>query len=409
LLAEFSIIKTFLSYELWNKYSPLLVATDFPDECQFLYRVLDSFHQTNTEGQDLHLQDLANLFFSQNKKDKEFYEGVFDTLSSYEPNVETIKQLVMGLKRTRMCRELSLTAYDVGEGKKDFSEVQKLLEQMQDVPATEEEEDIFTTDDLDTLLNATYRTPGLRWRCHTFNRSLGSLRKGDFGFIFARPEVGKTTLLASEVTFMAPQGEGPVLWINNEEVSEKVKSRVVQAALGITQEQMLANSARWNSEYRQLIGSRILIPKHHVTRKEEIERLCKKWRPSLIIIDTIDNITGFKADREDLVLGAIYRWGRSLAAQYGPVIGVCHADSTAEGVRWLNMNHVVNAKTEKQKHADFIIGVGKVHDAGWDNVRFIGISKNKLTGDHGVTEEQHRHAKLEILIDAIHARYEDIT
>jgi hypothetical protein len=405
---EFSLIKAFLSYDVWSSYNGYVTAKDFPDEVQFLYRVLDSFHKTNDEGTSLHLQDLANLFFSQSSKDKDFYEGVFTQLSSYEPNIETIKQLCISLKRSRKLRELSITAYEAAEGKKEYKAVEELLEALKEPEIPEEEEDFFVTDDLDTLLNETYRTPGYKWRSHTLNKSLGSLRKGDFGFIFARPEVGKTTLLASEITFMAPQGEGPVLWINNEEVSAKVKSRAVQASMGLTQEQMLSNTARWNAEYTQLLGNKILIPKQHITRKEEIERLCKLYQPSLIIIDTIDNVTGFKADREDLVLGAIYKWGRGLAAQYGPVIGVCHADGTAEGQKWLNMNHVANAKTEKQKHADFIIGIGKIHDVGWENVRFIGISKNKLTGDQGVTEEQFRHGRMEILIDPTHARYEDI-
>jgi replicative DNA helicase len=64
---------------------------------------------------------------------------------------------------------------------------------------------------------------------------LGSLRKGDFGFVFARPETGKTTFLASEISFMAEQlsdDDGPSLWINNEEQSEKPMLRCIQATLG---------------------------------------------------------------------------------------------------------------------------------------------------------------------------------
>ena len=62
------------------------------------------------------------------------------------------------------------------------------------------------------LYNETIATPGLRWRLGSLNRMLGSLRKGDFGFIFARPETGKTTFLASEVTNFATQLEQPILW-----------------------------------------------------------------------------------------------------------------------------------------------------------------------------------------------------
>jgi hypothetical protein len=45
------------------------------------------------------------------------------------------------------------------------------------------------------------------------------------------------------------------------------------------------------------------------------------------------------------------------------------------------MNNVANAKTSKQAEADWILGIGAVHDQGWESVRFMNISKNKLFGD----------------------------
>ena len=49
--------------------------------------------------------------------------------------------------------------------------------------------------DLAKLHDSQVATSGLRWRLNWLNKALGSLRKGDFGFIFARPETGKTTFL----------------------------------------------------------------------------------------------------------------------------------------------------------------------------------------------------------------------
>ncbi|MCL5460081.1 hypothetical protein M3M33_15700, partial [Loigolactobacillus coryniformis] len=83
-----------------------------------------------------------------------------------------------------------------------------------------------------------------------------------------------------------------------------------------------------------------------------IEDLCSKYSPSLVVIDQIDKVKGFTGDREDLKLGAIYQWARELAKTHCPVIGVCQADGTAEGVKWLNMGHVTSAKTTKQAEAD---------------------------------------------------------
>lgn len=141
--------------------------------------------------------------------------------------------------------------------------------------------------------------------------------------------------------------------------------------------------------------------------RRTVEKICKQLKPSLIIFDQIDKIQGFDADREDLHLGAIYMWARELAKEYAPVIGVCQADGTGEGVKWLTMSNVANAKTAKQAEADWIVGIGKVHDNGYENVRYLHASKNKLIGDED-TDPNQRHGKREVLIKPQVARYEDI-
>lgn len=199
-----------------------------------------------------------------------------------------------------------------------------------------------------------------------------------------------------------------VLWLNNEEVNDKVKSRVYQAACGVTLEQLLSNPAKWDAVYKEKLAGKILMPKQNTYSKWDVEKLCKKYKPSLIVVDQIDKITGFKADREDLELGAIYQWARELAKEYGPVIAVCQADGSGENKKWLNMSNVANAKTSKQAEADWILGIGAIHDTGWEDFRFLCISKNKLSGDKD-TDSSLRHGKLTCRIRAEIARYKDIT
>ena len=125
------------------------------------------------------------------------------------------------------------------------------------------------------------------------------------------------------------------------------------------------------------------------------------------MFDQIDKIGGFAEDRDDLKLGAIYQWARELAKTYCPVIGICQADGTAEGVKWLTMAHVSNAKTSKQAEADWILGIGRTHDAGYEDVRHFCISKNKLVGDSDSIPSE-RHGRWDVLIEPLTARYKDI-
>jgi len=156
----------------------------------------------------------------------------------------------------------------------------------------------------------------LRWRLDSLNKSLGSLRKGDFGFIFARPETGKTTFLASETTRMAQQAKRSVLWINNEEQCDKVMVRCYQAALGLTHVELFRDIPHAKAEFDKRLGDRFKMVDGVSMSATDIERLCAQLDPELIILDQIDKIRGFKNDREDLRLGEIYVWARELAKQY---------------------------------------------------------------------------------------------
>ena len=266
---------------------------------------------------------------------------------------------------------------------------------------------MFVTDDLNELYNQTCALPGLTWRLQSLNTILGPLRKGDFGFLFARPETGKTTFLASEVSNFAQQVDTPVFWINNEEQGSKVMTRLYQSVLGLTIDELMGSRDENQREYYKRTRRNIKFLDDASIHKRQIEDICAKITPSLVVIDQIDKVKGFAGDREDLKLGAIYQWARELAKAYCPVIGVCQADGTAEGVKWLNMGHVTSAKTTKQAEADFIIGIGKTNEQGMEQTRYINVSKNKLLGGAG-TDPSRRHGFCEVIIEPMYARYREI-
>jgi hypothetical protein len=141
--------------------------------------------------------------------------------------------------------------------------------------------------------------------------------------------------------------------------------------------------------------------------RRDVERLVEQLNPSLVVYDQIDKIKGFANDREDLRLGSIYQWARELAKGSHASLGVCQADGHAEGVRYLTMEHVANAKTAKQAEADFILGIGKAADQELASARFLNISKNKLLGDADSRQEL-RHGRFEVLIEPTVARYRDV-
>lgn len=403
-----SIIKLALQKTNWEQLKDL-AHTDFPEELQPIWLALEAQY-TKTDVESLSELDLAALLFTNSVKKQELYTGIVDTLLKHDVSEQVTHELVKQIKLSKVFRELSLKAYDAAEGRASLDDI-RLLTQQLDVPVEDNSPSPFVIGSLSELLGRTYEQMGLRWRTPWLNKALGSLRRGDFGFVFARPETGKTTFLASEVSFMAEQladDAGPIIWFNNEEQGDKVYLRVYQASLGVDLISLRINVEVNDKQFIKNTKDKIKIVDRANISKSFVEQICRKYKPSLIIFDQIDKIQGFKADREDLMLGSIYVWARELAKYYCPVIGICQSGGTGENIRYLTMNHVANAHTAKQAEADWILGIGFIHDTGWENIRFFNISKNKLQGDVD-SDPKLRHGKTEILIQPEIARYREMS
>lgn len=183
--------------------------------------------------------------------------------------------------------------------------------------------------------------------------------------------------------------------------------RCVQASLGVNALDLFGNLNGNQTTFNNNGGQCIKIFDSANIHRRQVEQLCKELNPSIVIFDQIDKIKGFADDRDDLRLGAIYIWARELAKTYCPVIGVCQADASGEGKRWLTMENVANAKTAKQAEADWILGIGKTHDSALEYMRHLHLSKNKLSGDSD-TDPSLRHGKCDVSIDPQIARYIDV-
>lgn len=402
---ELNLLKAFLNPEHYSKYRNYLSLRDLPKEAKPILEGIDSWYKQSKETPTV--EDISNIVIARGVLEKELplVNVYLDGMKSTDGNM-TVEALLERVKDKAVMQQVAVTAMAVMEGRAPKQDVLSLLDTIRR-PALVKCE--YVTDDLDEILNEIVRVKGLRWRLESLNKALGSLRKGDFGFLFARPETGKTTFLASEITYMANQlvkEAGPILWFNNEEQGKKVKLRLYQAALGARLDQLLRNPARAKDAYIEKTHGKIKLIDASGMGRREIEAITAQESPSLIVFDQLDKVTGFKADRPDLELGDIYQWARDLAKSNCPVIGASQADALAEGERWLHMGHVSGAKTSKQAEADFILGIGKSHEAGSDYIRYLSISKNKLPGDED-SDPAMRHAKINLIIRPDIARYED--
>ena len=254
---------------------------------------------------------------------------------------------------------------------------------------------------IEDIIAAEENEVGFRYRLGCLNAGVKPLRGGDFMIFAARPDAGKTTAIASEVTFMAPQvdklypGEDrSILWLCNEGPSRQIVYRTFQAALGITDEAMFKLSKQPHKQYGNMlranyveaIGGRpgaLRVFPIHDKYNFDVEDIMKQYRPALVVADMIDNVKfggelANMGSRTDQVLEAMYQWFRHKGVQYdSAMIATSQLSADAEGVMWPAQSMLKDSKTGKQGAADVIVVMGKTNEPNLAGSRYISTPKNK--------------------------------
>lgn len=249
-----------------------------------------------------------------------------------------------------------------------------------------QKESPFVEDDIEDIMKELVEEEGgLRWKLQCLQDDLGSLCGGVLGHIFARPNTGKTSFLACEVTNFARQ-LGPdenIIWFNNEERGRKVKARLYNAMLGATSDAIWRDVARAKTEFQRRNGTAIRLFDSGIITFGDLRDVIKEYSPKLIVIDQADKVhfKGMTGMEIPIRLKELYKHYRELAKETDiPIITVGQASADADGKKWIRPEWMDYSKTGKYAEMDFIIGIGKTHEEGEAALRFLNISKNKMKG-----------------------------
>lgn len=282
----------------------------------------------------------------------------------------------------------------------------------------------WVTTTIAELLKEEENDTGLHWRLACLNMSMRPLRGGDLGVIAGRPDKGKTSFLASELTFMAAQvaqmynNECCIIWLNNEGPGKRIIQRLYQAALDLTIPEMVALHNTPSTKgfahlldemYAAAMGGRldmIRVMDIHGMKSHEVEDILRKVPFGLAVWDMIDNVqfdgaTSNGGERTDQLLEAMYQWVRILSVKYDrPMLATSQISNDGDGLQFPTLGMLKDSKTGKQGAAEFILPIGATNDPNMAGSRFISLTKNKL----------HRHGgpkdpRCEVLFDGERSRY----
>jgi hypothetical protein len=292
-------------------------------------------------------------------------------LGAPEPNRSSFLD---SLYHLRACGFYSNLAEDLGKGTLSVDQAEA---KARGFVRQKPEDETLTNFTLTDLANQ-QRTGGFYWRLEDLNKSLGPLRKGDFVVVAKRPEVGGTSFLVSEQTYMLEQTDGNAIIFNNEEAPDKVYSRIVSAALGIDYRKLLGDPAKYQAMYEKWKGKSQLDLVHDTSMTiSSIHKKLEEKAYDLIGINVLLKIGGTGKLEDHDKFQELGEECRRIAQSYGPVIAIVQADPSAEGMEYIPQDRIYKSKTALQGEADALIMIGS-GDPILDTTRYIHIAKNKL-------------------------------
>jgi len=402
---ERALLKIFEDPENW-KYLPLIQKRQVTTECWTVLETLQEYikHDTGPVDWDnfaVYFCTVAHSGYKQETLDiyREFIISISTTAYSY-----TADAVLTALHERDIATKVSDISTSIAEGSGEYGldDVFSVLDEYK----PEREEIQTVTHDLDELENF-LSTGGLSWRLEELNIAAGPVNEGDLILVAARPEVGKTTFLASEASWMVRQlpEDKQVIWFANEESGKRVQLRIIQSVTNRTTAEVLSDKAGTMREYHANGGDRIKLIDRQDLSFPEIKEVLKNTNPGLIIYDQLRNVRGFERAGTDVErLKCLYREARA-TAQLAPSITVHQARGDAEGELWLHQHQLEGCQTEVQGALDLQIMLGRTHDSSYDeSVRGMSIVKNKLTGG-ARSDPSLRHGRFEVYLDADRGRF----
>ena len=337
---------------------------------------------------DLYLNYLTyNPTNTQANKDKAMQ--VVTDLDKVDINEDNVVMTIQEMHKSQLVHEAAQKCLDIykgGDG--EVQSVIKLLQQEDNIGDSITE----VTKDLDELLKEmdysnlfTFNAPS------QLNDCVKGVGKGHFTIIFARPESGKTAfwinMVAGPNGFAYQEKVNNIAVFCNEEKPTRNVFRLIQSCSDMTRRHIDEEPTLANEEWKK-IRDKIHVYDCKDFTVESIDSYCEEYKPDIVVIDQLDKVElsgSFNSGHEKL--REIYKLTRDISSRRDVcMFGICQASSDAHDRNHISFDTMEGSKTGKAAEADLIIGIGKKDD--WegeeDFTRTLCISKNKLTGWHGI-------------------------
>ena len=391
-MMELALLKTLLNKEFYNQHKGLQCPDKiFSKDVRKIKQALDTAMETYDT--DLSVSDLQAVFnrinASMTTATRTAYEDLFKRIEIAQPiNDDIANDTLSQLFQQHVGDLVANLGFDFVNGAENSLEpLRKLLEEYKDdfTPNTRIEWDDHS---FDTVLALSKEESKWKINIPPLADRVEGISGGHFIVVGARPNTGKTSFHASLVAAeggFAQQGAKCIL-LTNEEAYNRVVLRYIGASSKMcVKEELPNNIALARSRYKP-VADKIKIKESGGKNMDWVESVVKHERPDIVILDMGDKFAEQRSDRTDITLRAAAIHARNIAKQYDcAVFWMSQLSAEAQDRTAPNMSMLEGSKTGKAAEADLmlLIGMSAEVEGEDNNMRYINVAKNKLSGWHG--------------------------
>lgn len=384
------LLNKLLSYEFYSANKTRLKNTLFENEARDLYMTIASAH--DKYERDISPAELSILYDNAFPIATDAYRSGVKTaiqniVSSEDVADDVATDVIAGLWQRAAGTTIANLGLEVSEGNQEaFATLSALLDQYREGFTPDVQYD-FTTSDTQALLETASDASRWKFNLKPLHEKVYGIGPAEFASIFATPNVGKTAMMVT-LCFgpdgFADQG-ARVLYVVNEEKSERTKLRAQMCRSGMTLEEIELNPEKAYRKWQEIDDKVFMLDIHEYTL-DQLKGVAEFVKPDVIVIDQGDklNISGqFGASHERL--RELFRSLREFSKKANAaVITMSQASNEARGKTRLSPFEMEGSKIGKSAELDLIIGIGALESDGEpDMTRYLTIGKNKLNGYHG--------------------------
>lgn len=366
----------------------------FTKDLQKVKRVIDQ--AMDNYQRDLSLEEIKGLFFANNPTlttaQKQQYELQFQKIKSSDSiGADVASEILSNMFRQVVGEEVANLGFQYVNGEQHSMEpLRNLIDNYQDdfIPSIRIN---YVDNSIDHLLSVAANNTKWQFNIHSLHNAVHGLDNGMLFVIGARSNVGKSSFHATLCA--GPNGwahqKAKILVLCNEEKPERVASRYMTAATGMTMAQIVADKPQAHRLYDP-VKDNIKFVDATGKGMPWAEAVIKNQKPDIVVLDIGSKFAEDGAasnNHETLKANAVY--ARNIGKMYGCLVVYCtQLSAEAEGKIVLSQAMIEGSKTGLAGESDLMILIARnppLNDQTEDDgMRYLNIAKNKISGVHRI-------------------------